>query len=83
MSVLYTLEYPAGPPALTDAAAKLNLPVSALDAGFGVVAIDLKRHLYAVQVIGDGPTAPVRHDAYVEGPFANPRIEGFGPVRGR
>jgi hypothetical protein len=33
--------------------------------------------------IGEGAATPARHDPHTEGPFVNPRIEGFGPVRRR
>ena len=73
MSTLYTIEATAGPPSLAEAAAKLRVAVSDLDASFGVVAIDPARHLYAVNVTSSSPAAGAA------GPYANPRIEGFGP----
>jgi len=82
MGDLYTVEAPSGPPSLADAAARLRLAVSDLDPNFGVVLIDPARHLYAVSTLTDigahrPPSAPG-----VAGPFANPRIDPFGPPRG-
>lgn len=82
MGFLYSVEFLTGTPTLVDAAAQLHLPVSALDPEFGVVALDPARHLFAVQATSEPAAAPASSDPY-HGPYANPRIETFGPVRGR
>jgi hypothetical protein len=77
--VLLTCHLPAdAEPTIDHAAAALGVPTDAVDPEFGVVLIDPKAGSYAVMVderhAGD---ATARAD--VEGPFANPRIETFGP----
>jgi hypothetical protein len=57
---------------------KLGLDEEALDSDFGVVAVDPDNHRYAVMV-DDEVAARVAGTRGVEGPFANPRIEPFGP----
>jgi hypothetical protein len=57
---------------------KLGLSGEELDRDFGVVELDPAAHRYAVLV--DEEAVPRLQDAPgVEGPFANPRIEPFGP----
>jgi hypothetical protein len=81
MSALYTIESPGGKPSLADAAARLHVPESAMDAGFGVVPIDPAHHLYAVRVTTHDQSTPAPSRSDVSGPFSDPRIEGFGPPR--
>lgn len=75
---LMTVEI-SGEPVLSAAADALGVPVSAIDAAFGVVAIDPERNLYAVQVREDALPPDAASAQGVSGPFANPRIEPFGP----
>lgn len=56
----------------------LGLDERALDPDFGVVAVDPDNHRYAVMVDEDAAER-VAGTRGVEGPFANPRIEPFGP----
>jgi hypothetical protein len=52
------------------------------DADFGVVPVDPRNHTYAVLV--DAPTAErLGAESGTSGPFANPRIEPFGPPEPR
>jgi hypothetical protein len=74
--VLMTVECAEAKPRIASAAAALSVPVSAIDAKFGVVAIDPLRHLFAVQVLSSA-IAPPDKDRAFSGPFANPRIETF------
>lgn len=61
-----------------DARERLGLAEEELDADFGVVNIDPEQGLYAVLV--DEQTAErLSGEKGVEGPFANPPIEPFGP----
>ena len=83
MSTLYTIESPQGPPSLSEVASRLQLTLSALDASFGVVLIDPKRHLYAVRANSGDANSPASADPGVSGPFADPKIEPFGPPRSR
>jgi hypothetical protein len=57
---------------------KLGLDEGALDTDFGVVAVDPDHHRYAVMV-DEEVAARVGGTRGVEGPFANPPIEPFGP----
>jgi hypothetical protein len=82
MSALFTIEWPAGKPTLREAAAALHMEESGLDPQFGVVSIDPARHLFAVRTRGDDAGAG-SESAGVKGPFADPKIEAFGPVRKR
>ena len=67
------------PPTLEFAAEQIGVAVEDLDAGFGVVAIDPRRSLYAVQARADRvPAANNQKDPY-RGPFSNPKIAPFGP----
>ena len=59
---------------------KLGLKPEDIDPEFGVVALDPAQHKYAVLVKEDAATQ-VAGRPDVEGPFANPRIEPFGPPR--
>jgi hypothetical protein len=78
--VLMTVECAGSPPRLEDAALALGVPVSALDTGFGIIQIDPSKNLCAVQVLASA--VPKTKDAgNFKGPFANPRIETFGPPK--
>ena len=57
---------------------RLGLCEGELDPDFGVVLIDPDRDLYAVLVNEEG-AARAAGAVGVEGPFANPQIEPFGP----
>lgn len=60
----------------------LGLSDEEIDADFGLVEIDPEARRYAILV--DGPAAQrVGGKAGVEGPFANPPIEPFGPPPGK
>lgn len=68
-------------PGIARAAEILGVKPEAVDTHFGIVPIDPDRGLYAVQVREDA--LPDRKDTggSAKGPFANPRIEPFGPRR--
>jgi hypothetical protein len=59
---------------------RLGLSGDELDADFGVVELDPAQHRYAV-LVDEEAAARVEGMPGVEGPFANPRIEPFGPPR--
>ena len=59
-------------------AERLGLRPEEIDAEFGVVPIDPENHLYTV-LVDEQASARVAAQPGVEGPFANPRIEPFGP----
>jgi hypothetical protein len=56
----------------------LGLGDAEIDAEFGVVEIDPDAHQYAILVEGQAAER-LGGTAGVEGPFANPPIEPFGP----
>jgi hypothetical protein len=68
------------PPTAEQAADQLKVPRAAIDEQFGFVLTDPDQRLWTCQVRmkalpSDGETPSDR------GPFANPRIEGFGPPK--
>jgi hypothetical protein len=62
----------------SDASERLGLAEDELDADFGVVNVDPEQDLYAV-LVDEETAARLSGDPGVEGPFANPPIEPFGP----
>jgi hypothetical protein len=81
---LMTVVVPRSDSAPDIAAAAKSLGVSAkdLDPLFGVVPIDPERGMYAVQVRSDRLPNAGRGDVTdYQGPWSNPKIETFGPVK--
>ena len=78
--VMYTVALSGVSPKLSDAAHLLNVPEACLDKQFGIVLIDPKKRLYAVRIVGLDRPPPSGNPA-VQGPFSNPRIGHYGPVR--
>jgi len=78
---LMTVTIPGESPGIARAAEALGVAPDALDTAFGVVAIDPSRHLYAVQVREDALPPAGKNAKGFKGPFANPRIEPYGPTR--
>ncbi len=75
---LMTVQFDEGPPTLEAAARQLGVVVEAVDAAYGIVSIDPKRGLYAVQVdAAQLPPSSATNEPY-RGPFSDPRIEPFG-----
>lgn len=58
----------------------LGLSDEEIDDDFGIVCIDPKRHRYAI-LVEERAAERVGKEPGVEGPFANPRIEPFGPPK--
>jgi len=72
----------AATPSIERAAEMLGVNAEAMDRGFGVVLIDPSKHLYAVQVRASAlPASGTGSADGYSGPFANPRIDTFGPRR--
>jgi hypothetical protein len=67
-----------GPPSLAEAAARLGVAISDLNAAFGVVPIDPARHLYCVEVRADRLPQEAKPAPRVGGPFSNPQIAPMG-----
>lgn len=78
---MYVIEAPQGQPTLPQAAQMLQVPEADLDTGFGVVLIDPKRGLYTVRIREQTGAHPDTSNPQVKGPFADPGIGLFGPVR--
>lgn len=78
---LYTVSGSDGPPTIEEAAKQLGFPPSDIDREFGVVPIDPTRGLYSVRAITAlTPGGSGANESY-RGPFSDPRIEPFGPVK--
>ena len=78
---LMTVTSPRGAPSLAEAARQLGVSVEDIDPVFGVVTIDPEKGTYAVQVKGLHPNTQHERPGEFRGPWSNPRIEPFGPVR--
>lgn len=63
---------------LEDARERLGVGEDEIDSDFGVVGIDPEEHLYAIMV-DEQAAERLSDQPDVEGPYANPRIEPFGP----
>ncbi|WP_371497260.1 hypothetical protein OG871_14920 [Kitasatospora sp. NBC_00374] len=74
-STLITVALPPGA-TLDDAVRKLGLARDAVDAEYGLV--DLHNGSYAL-LVTEAAAGRVRGVPGVKGPYANPRIEPFGP----
>jgi hypothetical protein len=77
---LMTVTIPHGSPSLAEAAQRLGVDVSDMDATFGVVPVDPDRGLYAVQVRAGRVPKPPEGSEY-RGPWSNPNIAPYGPVQ--
>lgn len=82
-TVLMTVTLPADQVTLDAAIAALGVSPADVDVEYGLVPIDPDNGTYALLVseeagarVGDDPAA---HGRGVEGPFANPVIEPYGP----
>ena len=75
---MLTLALDPGEATLGAAARKLGLEEGELDPDFGVVEIDPAAHKYTV-LVDESAAERASRVPGVEGPYANPRIEPFGP----
>lgn len=76
---LMTIKVPQGKPTLAEAAKRLGVALSDMDATFGVVPVDPDQGLYAVQVRAGRAKQQEGRD--FQGPWSNPAIAPFGPVQ--
>jgi hypothetical protein len=80
-TMLMTVHGTDGPPTLAEAAEELGIVVDDLDSRFGVVATDPEKGLYTVQ-LREGRQPPKWDESKpYQGPYSNPKIAPFGPVR--
>ena len=73
---LYSVQKTGAAPTLAEAARQLGVAVSSLDKDFGVQPINPRAGEYAVLLLPEVPPPDVPAD---RGPYANPRIDTFGP----
>ncbi|MCF6525090.1 hypothetical protein [Streptomyces sp. JJ36] len=76
-TTLVTVTLPPGS-TLRDARRHLELGAEEVDEAYGLVSVDPEQHSYALLVTAEA-AARVRGLPEVRGPWANPRIEPFGP----
>ncbi len=81
--VLMTFEAKGTAPTIQSAARKLGVAPTALDADFGVLAIDPDRGMFTVRVMDEAAVQRSAVRTGVGGPFSNPRIAPFGRTRSR
>jgi hypothetical protein len=77
--VLMTLACLDGMPSTDRCAEILGVHPRDIDPSFGVIAIDPEHGRYAVQVREEAIGQLKQSGGDFNGPFSNPRIEGFGP----
>lgn len=77
--VMMNVECPGDKPSIAVVARKLNVSVSAIDTKFGVILVDVKRHIYTVRVDKDQlPEDMQQQSEGVSGPYSDPKIAPFG-----
>ena len=81
--VMVTITCPDHPPTLKEVRQKYGLRESDVDSNFGVIEIDPREHLFTILV---EPAAASKITGQpgeweAEGPFINPPIAPFGPMK--
>ncbi|MEO9875754.1 MAG: hypothetical protein ABJM26_04280 [Anderseniella sp.] len=76
--VMMTVHGLAENPSVEDVAKLLNVPVAAIDAKFGIIIVDVKRHICTVRVDSDQLPKAVEQPEGVSGPYSDPKIAPFG-----
>ncbi len=85
-TVMLTIKLPSERATLAEVRKRLGLAEDEIDEGFGLVALDPAAGLYAVVVAAEAgarASAAAGDTGEVGGPYANPRIEPFGPPQER
>jgi hypothetical protein len=78
--VLITVELPRGTSSVEAAAKALGVNPTSIDPSFGVRVIDPASGKYAI-MLDESAVKGALDRKGVSGPFANPRIEPFGPPK--
>jgi hypothetical protein len=80
--VMMTLQCKGEPPTVKAIRERFSLAETEIDASFGVVEVDPEEHLFTF-LVEEGAAAKIQPggDWAVAGPYANPRVEPFGPPR--
>ncbi len=65
-------------PSIDVVAEKLNVTASAIDTKFGIILVDLERHIYTVRVDKDQLPKDMPQSEEVSGPYSDPKIAPFG-----
>jgi hypothetical protein len=81
-TVMLTVKLPSDQATLAEARRRLGLAEDEIDEEFGLVPLDPAQGLHAVVVsaeAGARASAAAGDTGEVGGPYANPRIEPFGP----
>jgi hypothetical protein len=82
--MLYTVTWDEGQPTIKQICEKYGFKPEEIDQKFGVIEIDPAEHLYSILVdeaaVGRLQGRPDLEAAGLEGPFADVRIEPFGPT---
>jgi hypothetical protein len=79
--VMVTLTLDPRQASLDEVRRLLGLSEAEVDAGFGVVNISPRGHLYTI-LVDEAAAARVQDADAVEGVYGNPRAEPFGPSEG-
>lgn len=76
--VMMTVRGLAENPSVEDVAKLLGVPVTAIDAKFGVIIVDVERHICTVRVDSDQLPKDTDQPEGVSGPYSDPKIAPFG-----
>jgi hypothetical protein len=79
--VMVTLTLDPQQASLDEVRRLLGLSEAEVDAGFGVVNISPREHLYTI-LVDEAAAARVQDADAVEGVYGNPRVEPFDPSEG-
>ena len=77
-NVMFTLKLEPNEASVAAVRRRLGLAENELDKEFGIVCIDPEKSLYTI-LVDEQAAAKLEGNEAVQGPFANPSIETFGP----
>lgn len=76
--VMMTVRGLAENPSVEDVAKLLGVPVTAIDAKFGIIIVDVERHICTVRVDSEQLPKGTDQPEGVSGPYSDPKIAPFG-----